>query len=133
MGGLRKKKWTGSKANQYVSRGKACKKLQVSLPVFRRLCILKGIYPHDPKKKHRKEGDKRVYYHVKDIKYLRREPYVSLTYCTYTVVYVHYDSFTHTMLSRNSAFVYWCCGLCVCVCCVTNTAFCGNIETAIRL
>eukprot|EP01084_Bolivina_argentea_P006715 12712_1 len=71
---LRTKKWTRSKANQYISRSKACKKLQVALPSFRKLCILKGIYPHDPKKKHRKEGDRRVYYHVKDIKNLRREP-----------------------------------------------------------
>ena len=28
------KKWTGSKANQYVSRSKACKKLQIALVLF---------------------------------------------------------------------------------------------------
>eukprot|EP01083_Nonionella_stella_P212640 767702_1 len=71
---LRTKKWTRSKANMYISRSKACKKLQCSLPSFRKLCILKGIYPHDPKKKHKKEGDRRVYYHRKDIKLLHREP-----------------------------------------------------------
>jgi len=71
---IRTKKWTGSKANQYVSRERACKKLQLSLPSFRKLCILKGIYPHDPRTKHRNHGQKRVYYHAKDIKNLRREP-----------------------------------------------------------
>lgn len=74
MGGLKTPKWTGSKANQYISRRRACKKLQLTLPAFRKLCILKGIYPWDPKKKHRKEGDRKVYYHSKDIKFLRREP-----------------------------------------------------------
>ena len=48
--------------------------LNFEQPSFRKLCILKGIYPHDPKKKHRKYGDRRVYYHAKDIKLLRREP-----------------------------------------------------------
>ena len=71
---LRTKKWTGSKANNYISRRKACKKLQIGLPSFRKLCIFKGIYPHDPKKHQKKEGQRRVYYHVKDIKSLRREP-----------------------------------------------------------
>ena len=31
MGGLPKKKWTKSKANQYISRRKACRKLQLSI------------------------------------------------------------------------------------------------------
>uniref|UniRef100_A0A5F9DE09 Pescadillo homolog n=1 Tax=Oryctolagus cuniculus TaxID=9986 RepID=A0A5F9DE09_RABIT len=80
MGGLEKKKYERGSATNYITRNKARKKLQLSLADFRRLCILKGIYPHEPK--HKKKVNKgstaaRTFYLLKDIKFLLHEPIVS--------------------------------------------------------
>ncbi|KAG6556455.1 hypothetical protein Mapa_002398 [Marchantia paleacea] len=57
---------------KYTTRNKALNRLQIKLPEFRRLCILKGIHPREPKKKF--EGHNKTYYHVKDINFLAHEP-----------------------------------------------------------
>lgn len=54
-------------------------KLFFILWIFRRLCILKGIYPHEPK--HKKKVNKgstaaRTFYLLKDIRFLLHEPIV---------------------------------------------------------
>ncbi|XP_054466838.1 pescadillo [Anoplopoma fimbria] len=79
MGGLQKKKYERGSVTNYITRNKARKKLQLSLPDFRRLCILKGIYPHEPK--HKKKVNKgstapRTFYLLKDIRFLLHEPIV---------------------------------------------------------
>lgn len=72
-----KKPWRPNKgeAGLYMVRAKALRKLGVSLADFRRLCILKGVFPRMPKKK--LEGRDKVYYHVKDISHLAWDPLVN--------------------------------------------------------
>ncbi|THH34015.1 hypothetical protein EUX98_g20 [Antrodiella citrinella] len=76
MGRLRRKGEAGA-AKAYVTRSAAIKKLQCSLADFRRLCILKGIFPREPR--HRKRANKgssapTSFYYAKDIAYLAHEP-----------------------------------------------------------
>ncbi|KAI4383836.1 hypothetical protein MLD38_009632 [Melastoma candidum] len=59
-------------AAKYITRSQAVKLLQVTLPTFRRLCILKGVFPREPKKK--VKGNHHTYYHVKDISFLHHDP-----------------------------------------------------------
>ncbi|KAK8869705.1 hypothetical protein IAR55_000273 [Kwoniella newhampshirensis] len=72
-----KRRGESGAAKNYVTRNQALKKLQISLSDFRRLCILKGIYPREPlNKKRANKGSSApasFYYH-KDIQYLLHEP-----------------------------------------------------------
>jgi pescadillo len=67
----KQKKGVKGEISLYITRSKAVKKLGLSLKDFRRLCILKGVYPREPKKKF---GDiKQTYYAKKDINYLSHD------------------------------------------------------------
>jgi pescadillo protein len=64
-------------AKNYITRTQAVRKLQISLPDFRRLCIFKGIYPREPRNKKKvKKGStpSTTFYYTKDIQYLFHEP-----------------------------------------------------------
>uniref|UniRef100_A0A8B9ZEZ3 Pescadillo homolog n=1 Tax=Anas platyrhynchos TaxID=8839 RepID=A0A8B9ZEZ3_ANAPL len=79
-GGLLSVSYERGSATNYITRNRARKKLQLSLADFRRLCILKGIYPHEPR--HKKKVNKgstapRTFYLLKDIKFLLHEPIVN--------------------------------------------------------
>ena len=65
------KKGKKGEASQYLTRSKAIRKLQLTLKDFRRLSILMGVYPREPKKKF--EETNKTYYHAKDLKILMHD------------------------------------------------------------
>jgi pescadillo protein len=69
--GRKIKKGKKGEASQYLTRSNAIRKLQLSLQDFRRICILKGVYPREPKKKFK--GNTKTYFHIKDIKILEHD------------------------------------------------------------
>ncbi|KAF9015321.1 Pescadillo N-terminus-domain-containing protein [Cyathus striatus] len=76
MGRLRQKGKAGA-AKAYITRTAAIRKLQCSLADFRRLCILKGIFPREPKNRKRANKGSSAptsFYYAKDIAYLAHEP-----------------------------------------------------------
>jgi len=75
--GKPKKKGQEGAAKTYITRNQALKLLQLPLPDFRRLCILKGVYPREPRSK--KKANKgstanTTFYYTKDIRFLLHEP-----------------------------------------------------------
>ncbi|KFA65747.1 hypothetical protein S40285_04874 [Stachybotrys chlorohalonatus IBT 40285] len=76
MGRVKKKGQSGA-AKNYVTRNQAIRKLQISLPDFRKLCIWKGIYPREPRSKKKVSKSttaSTTFYYAKDIQYLLHEP-----------------------------------------------------------
>lgn len=76
MGRIKRKGETGN-AKNFITRTQAVKKLQLSLPDFRKLCIWKGIYPREPRDKRKASKSSTpssTFYYTKDIQYLLHEP-----------------------------------------------------------
>lgn len=74
-----KKKYQSGEGAQFLTRKAALKKLQLSLNDFRRLCILKGIYPREPRNRKRAQKGQtgiKILYHKKDIQFLMHEPII---------------------------------------------------------
>ncbi|OAA68825.1 pescadillo [Cordyceps fumosorosea ARSEF 2679] len=72
-----KRRGDSGAAKNYVTRNQAIRKLQISLPDFRKLCIWKGIYPREPrskKKVSKSSTASTTFYYHKDIQYLLHEP-----------------------------------------------------------
>ncbi|CAH8871753.1 unnamed protein product [Trichobilharzia szidati] len=77
--GRMKKKHTKGQVVAFLSQKQAMRRLQLNLPNFRRLCILKGIYPVEPrnrKKVGKGNSQPRIYYNAKDIAFLSNEPLI---------------------------------------------------------
>ncbi len=73
MGKKQKKDHSGLDAT-FIGRSACLKKLQITLKDFRRLCILKGVYPREPRGRTPSKKKGQVYYHIKDLRAIAHEP-----------------------------------------------------------
>ena len=76
------KKFTGKREKQakitkYITRGQAIKHLNCTMDQFRKICILKGVYPRLPTKGLNALNQKKIYYHIDDIKPLVHDKVVA--------------------------------------------------------
>ena len=69
------KKGSKGSVSKFISRAKAVKRLDMSLKDFRRLCILKGVFPRQPSKN--VTNNHKTFYHVKDITFMASDPIVN--------------------------------------------------------
>ncbi|XP_049292313.1 pescadillo homolog [Anopheles funestus] len=75
----RNHKFKSGEGAMYYTRKAAMNKLQLNIRDFRQLCILKGVYPREPKHRARAQHGSRemkILYHKKDITFLLHEPIV---------------------------------------------------------
>jgi len=73
MGKKQKAEHAGLEAT-FIGRSKCLKILQVTIKDFRRLCILKGIYPREPRGRVPGKKKGQTFYHIKDIRAIAHEP-----------------------------------------------------------
>lgn len=73
MGKKQKKNHAGLDAT-FIGRSRCLKLLQITLKDFRRLCILKGIYPREPVGRVPGKKKGQAFYHIKDIRAIAHEP-----------------------------------------------------------
>eukprot|EP00980_Cylindrotheca_fusiformis_P030171 scaffold24509_cov127-Cylindrotheca_fusiformis.AAC.2 len=73
MGKKQKRHNSGLEAT-FIGRSKCLKMLQITIKDFRRLCILKGIYPREPRGRFPGQKKGQTFYHIKDIRAIAHEP-----------------------------------------------------------
>ncbi|KAF2364312.1 Pescadillo [Trinorchestia longiramus] len=75
-----RKKGEAGEAARFISRTRAIRKLQLGLQAFNRVCIVKGIFPIEPKNRIKaQKGDSkyRPLYLKKDIRFLMHDPLIT--------------------------------------------------------
>jgi pescadillo len=73
MGKKQKKEHSGLEAS-FIGRSACIKMLQLSIKDFRKLCILKGVYPREPVGRVPGKKKGQSFYHIKDIRAIAHEP-----------------------------------------------------------
>lgn len=77
--GVPTRKGKSGACKAFISRSKAVSKLNLTLKEFRRLCIIKGIYPVEPRNKKKVtkgNSNLKTYYRLDDIQFLSHEPII---------------------------------------------------------